>query len=372
MNLFSSSLTLSGRTRREIKEGDEFLYDLYKSKKRQELRVRMNSLRFAMISVSVAFCFGLACCFIPREIIDTYLGFLGLFFFSGDGAKEMISDILASSATIIGLSFVVIGFSFEVVKNASNQTLRSIFRETKLHFVFSISIVSILFLVVMTSLKHTVNQYIVGNFAIFSCWLLILTTVAIAYMFAKVITFFNQEKISRMSREYFARLATFAFVDFEYTRISEEHYGSYLQSRGFTRHISFTSDGEGQTVLRYANQKNAEIVDICLPLVASLVARIGKRSGEDMPKYQLLRHKLQLKPAQGLFYFDQSSEIKWIENKLVNFCFHTRELSSSMEEFAQQKAEIQESLILAGDQGDIKQVRARLEDIRSLYEKFRS
>jgi len=370
MNFFSSSLTLSSRTWREIKS-DELLRDLYKSKRSEERQMRRNSTPFAMFFILLLLSAGFAFCFTPRDCIDKWSGFLGFLKFTKDDSKELISDILASSATIIGLSFVVIGFSFEVVKNASSQTLGTIFRETKLHFVFAISILSILFLVLMTALKHSMSEYIVGNFAIFSCWLLISTTVAIAYMFAKVITFFNQEKISRMSREYLSRLSTYAILEFEYKRLSKELYDSYFLSRGFRRYFNFTG-ARYDTVIRYRNKKNEEFVDACLPLMASVVEKIGKRLGNQMPDYELFGHKSLLGPNQGLFYFNSSSRLRWIEGKLVNFCVHTKQSSYLLEEFSQKKEEMQESLIIAAKDGDMKQLRSRLEDMRRLHENFRS
>ena len=367
MNLFSSSMTLSARTWLRLREQNAWVYKFRSAKKKELLHLRINNIRFALISTIVSLSVVMSLCFVPREFVDNNLSFLGVFTFTEQGAKEIISDILASSATIIGLSFVVIGFSFEVVKNATNQTLTTIFRITKLYYVFAISIISILFLVVMTAFKHTVKIYTVGNFAIFSCFLLLVTTVAIAYMFAKVITFFNQEKISKMTRDYLTKLATFTILDEEYLQLTQRLYAQEMESHGFTRHISFIANNTDKMVFRSGNKVRVEIVDVCLPLISSMSGRVAKRSTSSIVTYHAIRLKSVLDPGHGLFYYHEGTKVKWFESMFIALSLQTKKSSQIAEEYGKQKQQLQESLISASEQGDLKQVRERLEDIKQLY-----
>lgn len=367
MNVFSSSLTLSSKTWRHLKERDAWVYQFRSAKRNELFRLKVNNIGFALFFTIALLSVGMGLCFLSKEFIDRHFGFLVFFTFTQDGAEEIVSDILASSATIIGLSFVVIGFSLEVVKNATNQTLRNIFRETKLYYVFAISIISILFLVIMTSLKHTVKIYTVGNFAIFSCLLLMVTTIAIAYMFAKVITFFNQEKIAKMTRDYLVRLATFTMLDDEFLQLTERIYAEEMEALGFTRYISFIPGNEGQIVLKSSNRAHVEIVDICLPLIAFASGKVSTRSLPGTVSYQPLHLKSTLNPGHGLFYINDNVKVNWLETKLIGLSLKTKKSGKIAEEYSQQKQQLQESLIAASEKGDLKQVRERLDDIRQLY-----
>ncbi|WP_146202877.1 hypothetical protein [Pedobacter paludis] len=367
MNVFSSSLTLSSKTWRHLKEQDAWVYQFRSAKRKELLRLKVNNIGFALILTIVMMSVGMGVCFLSKEFIKKYFWFLCFFTFTEEGAKEIVADILASSATIIGLSFVVIGFSFEVVKNATNQTLRNIFRETRLYYVFAISIISILFLVIMTLLKHTVTIYTVGNFAIFSCLLLLATTIAIAYMFAKVITFFNQEKIAKITRDYLVKLATFTMLDDEFLQLTERIYAQEMESLGFTRYISFIPGNENQVVLKSSNRVRVEIVDICLPLIAFASGKVSGRSLPGTVLYQPLQLKSNLNPRHGLFYFNDNVKVKWLEAKIISLGLKTKKSGQLEEEYIQQKQQLQESLIAASEKGDLKQVRERLDDIRQLY-----
>jgi len=75
---------------------------------------------------------------------------------------------MGSTATVIDLSFVVIGFLFDVVKDKTQRTLEELFRATGLYQVFSISVISLVAIVIINCFKYTASNYIACNFAVLS------------------------------------------------------------------------------------------------------------------------------------------------------------------------------------------------------------
>src|SRR5690606_34826230 len=114
----------------------------------------------------------------------------------------LIADSLMATATISALSFVVINFLFDKVKNATHETYQTLFKGTALYYFLSFVLIGLIILVVFNLLKHTPEAGTLVNMALWSAYLSISILVAIIWLFFRVLHFLDPQNVVSLSRGF--------------------------------------------------------------------------------------------------------------------------------------------------------------------------
>nr|NYE67222.1 hypothetical protein [Mucilaginibacter sp. E4BP6] len=304
-----------------------------------------------------------------EQFIYAHLKWLVRINIPADGAYNLIGDILAASATIIGLSFVVIGFLFQTVSNQTQQTYEDIFRATRLYYVFAISIVSVIMQVFVNIVKYTYAPYTAGNLAIFCAFLLIATTIAIANLFSLVLEFLNPEKVTQLTKKYLLNAAKFELLNERFMTESRQVFNEMMSSLAFEKKGSSFWNYEPATPLSLKNNAGDILIDVFLPLYKWFATRIGKRTAPGVvSKYAEIECFQPLVEEKAMLFFEENTIIKKWEINMFPFSFLISSENPTSNDYDRERKKLDNRLFRAAEKGDTELLEQVLSDIDHLYD----
>lgn len=341
-------------------------------RKEQRYRAR-NSFTGAFTIVILCFSLLLAPCFFPSSFIDHYFSALQWFTFNEDQkAFVTVSEVMGSTATIIGLSFVVIGFLFDIVRDKTQRTLEELFRATSLYYVFAISVISIMSLVIVNCFKYSVSPYTARNFAVFSSLVLLIDAGAIAFLFYQLLRFFNPERVAEIGSRQMLDMARFRMLDDRFSKASVQIYQQRLEAYGFEekyRYAAFLSKGKPALVsLNLGNSRDVNLIDVYFPLLRFLMKRFKKRSEE--PGFTGLGFGGLIRANEGILSLAHGTKISRWENLGLGFAYLTSSPTRDADDFDLMKEQLEKRLLQASADGDLDGMKLALDDIEKLYDIF--
>lgn len=175
-------------------------------------------------------------CFIPF-----YNSFLSILYFANVDVKlaaDGISNNLENSATLIGISFVVLGFIFEIVKDRTHQTFMQLSSSINLFPVMGLSFSILLIHIGMNWVimyADTNSEYeitVIKNLGICSWFLMVILVLGLIYLFVKMVSIFNIESINRHVRITLIQEAKHLRLKEIFVRTSREVYSEIMKTLG--------------------------------------------------------------------------------------------------------------------------------------------
>ncbi|MEE1947246.1 hypothetical protein VRU48_19120 [Pedobacter sp. KR3-3] len=342
------------------------LRQLKKAQRRFKQSLLLNNFTAAFLIVIFVVVALILCCFIPEHFSTTRLAFISWIKFPKvENAYSLLSETLGAAATIIGLSFVVIGFIFETVKNRTLRTYRDIFRVTNLYYVFSISIVSIFALTLINTFKYSTNNWTAGNLAILGTVLLLATTLSIAHLFYKVLVFFNPQYVARLSKNALLRAAQLRLLQTWFNRESEQVFDRTMKSYGFENDAFFPGFlGEPADELLLDNEKEMQLEDVFFPLLRLTGRKIRRRCSA--MNFYSLRYQGRVERRKPMFWFDAGTLVKSFERKYLSYSVLLKPIRE--DDFSEEKKILDKRLGKSAETGNKELLNEALEDMGQLFE----
>ncbi len=371
-SILSTHQTLKQNTWHELFLASPGLLPVRNNQRKARTRRRRNSYQGAFLQIAILFIGITALAKVPRFIIDTYVPFLKWFDFNqADQAYATISEVMGSTATIIGLSFVVIGFLIDVVKDKTQRTLEEMFRATYLYHVFGIAVISIIILVIFNFYKYSVSIDVLCNMAVISSLFLIIDACSIAFLFYKLLAYFNPERIAEVERQHMLDLARFQLLDDRYNHASTAVYSARMEKLGLEEKSElafFLIDAPNYDWINLRNDRDVTLIDVHFPILTFLIRRILKRSNET--GFTSLRSGATIRANQGIIFKSIGVELNKWERILLNFAFLTTRESTTIEDYEAIKKRLEKRLLKATLDGDPELIEQTLDEITKLYDIF--
>lgn len=366
VGFFSKESTLTRKTWAKIEKTNPNLYKIKKDYDKHFREINTNNFKSALLIVSfvIGVLFLLYC--IPEAFTKSYLHWLAILKFpEKTNAYSLTTETMGAASSIIGLSFVVIGFLFEIIRNKTQRTYEDLFRASRLYFVFAITVVSMILLIILNTIKYSVSFYIAVNFAILSSLLLIGITISVCYLFYKVIEFFNPEKIAALSKGSLLKSAKYFLLNENFVNESKIVFKETYNEYGFyEEQLSFFST-EPYTFLEIGNKKEMILVDVFLPLLNVCAQRIKKRSRSG--SFYSLHCQQYVNINEVAFcYADGTVVTRW-EKLLVSFAFKLQPFITRENEFKAEKHKMETRLKGAAESGNMDALNQTLLDMHDLY-----
>jgi len=367
---WSKKHTLKSRTWKKLLDNAPGLKIIQKERRKVQRKRSRNSFLGAFITITLICLALISLCFITADRVDAYFQFLQWFNFGEkDKAYATISEVMGSTATVIGLSFVVIGFLFDVVKDKTQRTLEELFRATGLYQVFSISVISLVAIVIINCFKYTVSNYIACNFAVLSSLFLIIDVLAIAYLFYQLLLFFNPERLAQIASQQILDLAKFRLLDDRFNKTSIEVYQDSMRAYGLeekSRFSFFSAREKPQSVwFTLGNKKEVSLINVYFPFLKFIITRIMRRSQEN--GYIEMGCTSKLGANQGILSLSAELTIAPWERLILTTAYLTTKPLKDSDDFDLMKEQLQKRLLKSSSDGDEDGISQAFEDIEKLY-----
>ncbi len=369
VGIISKNSTLANKTWHKIARSNPALYVIKKEQDNYLFKVKINNFKPQLFFVLFVNVVGFCLCFIPETITEHYFHWLTIVKLpEKQDAYSLVSETMGAAAPIIGLSFVVIGFLFETVRNKTQRTFEDLFRATQLYFVFAVTVINMVVLIILDAYKYSVEPYTAGNFAILGCLLLIGIMMSISYLFYKVIKFFSPEKIAELSKGRLLKSAKYFLLNEQFVKESKIVFNATFEEYGFSEQQWSFFDAAPTTLVRVGNTADVILVDVFLPLLNFWVQRIKKRSNSgSFYSLHCLQH---LEEGKPVFSFADGTTIKQWEQRLIALTFNLRPIMTQEDEFMAEKQKMENRLKVGAELGDIEILTQTLTDMKDLYEIF--
>lgn len=370
-NVWSKHQTLQSSTWKQLFQTSPGLSVIRKERnKLTRLRAQNSFLgAFAIISLMCLSLVGM--CYMPATTITKYFSWVQWFNFKSDEqAYATISEVMGSTATIIGLSFVVIGFLFDKVKAKTQKTLEELFRATGLYHVFGISVITIVSLVILNCFKYTAESYVVRNFAVLSSLFLVSNALAIAFMFYRLLQFFNPERVAEIASQQILEMAKFRLLDDRYSQTSSMVYVERLASYGFEEKNRFSmllNRDQAQPIwLELGNKKEVHLLNVYFPFLKLLVGRFSKLSQET--GFVEMGIGSRLSANQAILSLSNDVKIGFLERCLFEVSYLTTKTTTNVDDFDLMKEQLEKRFLKSSADGDEDGISQSLDDIEKLYD----
>lgn len=279
LKVFKKKKILSGYTWLQLRRNKPYFVSVQKEKRKKYFISWINNAMASAFICTLAILVPFACCFVPETVIAGYFDFLKFIKFQQDytDASTLISDTLGSAATIVGLSFVVIGLLIETVKNQNKVNYDIIFRSSGMYYGFSFSITGLLFLVFFNLMKFGFDKYVMGNLAILSCAILFTITLSIGIIFFRFLWFLRPGIFEHIAKTELLFNLKLQLLNEKRITFRNHVYGLYWRSLHF-RENSVSFGQKDNTWIGIEIKPDEYLHDVMLPLLRFFIARITRRA----------------------------------------------------------------------------------------------
>jgi len=327
--------------------------------------MRVGFILFILLFITI----GLSCSF-AFNFRGTIFGKLNCIKYNETDAKNQIFESLTITASLVAISFVVIGFLFETVRRMTQQTFEDFFRAANVYFVMAFCIDGILCLIVMNMLKNSVSIITLMNLALFSVYVTIGVVLWVSHLFYKVIKFFNPNSLSALSKDYLLRAAKFMVLNellaFETEIVCKELF----ESSGFEEYNYFLFDGDREQIqpVQLNNRHDSRFLDLCIPSLRFALRQIKARAGENgVCEYSTLKHGTELNanyiPVHIPVGVRLQNYVLWAFRK----SFYLTSNISDDDTFEQEKSKMTDKILNAANSGDTELLNHQFSDMDNLY-----
>jgi hypothetical protein len=355
--------SLSKRSWKNFKSKNSLLLVIKKEIRKKRIVNSINNAKASFLITTIIAGILIACCFIKKEHTSKYFFWLQYIEFrTYEDASGLIGEMLGAAATIVGLSFVVIGLLVETVKNQSKVDYRSIFKISGMYYGFSISIVGLLCLIIFSILKFAVNDYIIGNLAIASIIALFVITLSIGIIFFSFLRFLSPQTYAIIARQQFLHSLKKQLLKEYLLKEMSKVYTIYLRALKFSPLRIYLPPNEKWLLVKI--KKENELLDIMLPLFLYPLKKLRKRVSESFfnnyphSNYFIEEHKiLTLPDNQQLSRF----EMFLFQNSMV-----FRKLPQENNFHTFRKAS-EDKLMEASRKGDLTSFNQAAEELNTIY-----
>lgn len=185
------------------------------------------------------------------EPVLTYLNFIKL---DRAAASNVIEQNFANTSSIVGLSFVVIGFLFEMIKDKSGIAFNEFVRTTRLYWSLFLTLISIAYLATFNLFKFSIEINHLKNIAISSYYVVVFVLLAIAWQLNRVVTLLNASTLQVITAKAFKgrayalvikerlSITSRSIIDEFYIRNGVSRYRRDGLSHGETLNVSIPSE----------------------------------------------------------------------------------------------------------------------------------
>jgi len=371
VSLFPGEHTLRNRTWKKIERDHPSIYQISKEKKGYDLERRVNTFGFSVIAVILIISLCCFACNFSFDFSDTSLKWLNIISLNEGNANLVIAENLGVISSLVAISFVVIGFLFDIIRDKTQKTFEDLFRVTRLYRVFSIAIVSILTLVILNTLKHGLSINVLGNVAVLSTYLLMATIIAIAYLFYKVLQYFNPDKIDKLTKEYLLTEAKHRLVMEKFIKESRLVFIEIFSNANYKENsFSLFNEVEVQAI-SLANSDTCKFIDLYVPLL-NFFLRKFRKTDTDGYEYIVLSSGNNIGKNHIQLYVPKELNLnKWLL-KLFNLPFRLLPYESGKDDFDNEKNKLITRLNKAAEIGQTDMLTQQLSDISDLYDIYRN
>lgn len=203
-SLFFPSNSLRAITWKYIKDNIPDLYKFRESLLKRAFRRFLNNNKLAFVFSILLPLFISPICFYLPEI--SFINSLASLIEDADSSKEILKNNLSNAATLIGISFVVLGFIFELVKDKTHQTFQELSSIVRLYPAMGFSFGIILFHIIVNQAANyiksdeTVGKLYLNSFSLYSSFLMVVLLLTLIFVFWKLFSYFSVEAINLLSR----------------------------------------------------------------------------------------------------------------------------------------------------------------------------
>lgn len=370
VSLLPGEHTLRNRIWKKIENDHPSIYQINIEKRRYDIERKTNTFSFSFIIIILIVLLCCLSCNFSFNFSNTPLKWLNIIRLNKADACSLISENLGVISSLVAISFVVIGFLFDIIRDKTQKTFEDLFRATRLYRVFSIAIVNILALVILNTLKQGLSINVLENVAILSTYLLMTTIIAIAYLFYNVLQYFNPEKIDNLTREYLLTEAKHYLLMEKFTIESRIVFVEiFLEANYKENSYSIFNQVEVQAIELY-NESTCKFVDLYIPLLKFFLRKFRKTDTDDYEFIVLSadnsieKNHIQLYIPKGLNFN------KWLL-KLFNLPFRLLPYKDEKKDFENEKNKLIARLNKAAETGQTDMLKRQLSDISDLYDIYR-
>ncbi len=283
-------------------------------------------------------------------------------------AIDAVKNNLSNAATLIGVSFVVLGFIFEIVRDKTHQTFMELASSVSLFPVMGLSFSVILFHVLCNPLINTLADikgigYMVNNLGLCSWYMMIAFLGGLIFLFLKLTRIFSMEAINQHFRKALLREAKGVALQETFIKKSRELYISELINLGLKIHTVKWDGIQNQRALHLATATR-EIYDVRISKLKTLLSRLAVWS-DSSTEFAPIQLDTAHNSDSDIFFVPENlvAEI----DKSIHSTFFLLRKSDSSTNYLSQKRNLVEHLQEAVSQGNIKQLKEQLDCMREVY-----
>lgn len=363
-----SHQTLLSKSWHNIKINAPEVYKLRRERKKYHFANGINTpIVASFLMLLILSCISLSC-LLTWDFTGSPLSFLNFIKLEKDNAKQLISDSLMATATISALSFVVINFLFDKVKDVTHETYQTLFRATRLYFVLSFVLMGFLTMVILNLLKHTPSDDTLGNMALWSVYLSIGIVIVILLLFFRVLRFLNPQSVASLSKNYLLNAAKFHRMDERLFEECNNELQNIFQSRDFIKQtpFQFQSDTNELIFVSLKNRSEGVLYDLHLPIINRLLNEI-KRKGGDNISYFPVRYSEFLNANHKIIAIGEPISFGNFLLLVLPFSIWLKRSKKDEGSLVEEKMKMSDSLIQSAARGDVEALKKQLSNINDLY-----
>jgi hypothetical protein len=363
-SVFSTN-SLRNMTRREIKLKNPLLFKYY-------IKGQLQSKLRYLVGLPGAFVFCPVAVIIASYLF-TCVDYLGYIEMDRELAVETIKNGISNSSTLIGISFVVIGFLFEIAKDKTHQTFHEFFISIRLYIVLAYSLTVVAFHIVAYALLKTIqDDNIVNSLGVFSSYLMLILIIAIALLFMQLIKVYSPDAINKFSTKALLKSAKIKLIEELFISKSRDIYFMKMQSLNLKPSTFFFSlDDTERAFFTISTSDTKEIYDIKLRTINNELRKIISHTDnfiEQEAEFRPTNLSKRIVQNEVVFSLPETNYINRKVRKKIQKAFILTPPRMKEDDFITQKSNLLVRLKKATKAGDLTNVEQQLSDIEKLFE----
>ncbi|WP_127123908.1 hypothetical protein [Chryseotalea sanaruensis] len=310
-------------------------------------------------------------------VVISYVSFRFSFDFSGtpwswlniielseESSKELISENLSNTGAIVALSFVVIGFLFEIIKERTGRNLEELVRATYLYLGLSVTLISLSYMVLLNLIKNSISLQSLKNLSISSSYLVLVVLIMIGIQFASLIKLFNSKTLSDLSKYSIIRSGLNVIFQEYYIKKSKSIMNQFLLSKGLHQFNYINHANLNRITL--TNNRDLYCSDINLILLNWTIKSFSSDNNEKVFQ-ELYINKFLPRNAEVFFYAGNQNTNLSITTLTISPSFYLQKTLTSDQRFASEREKLRNMVIRAAELGDQEELARQLDIFQNLY-----
>lgn len=276
-------------------------------------------------------------------------------------AKELITENVANTGAIVALSFVIIGFLFEVIREKTGRDLETLIRATYLYTSLSVSLVSLVYMVILNLMKESLAETALKNLAISSSYLVLIVLMLIGVQFHSLIRLFNQRRLLELSRKSITILGSRLMFSEFFTQTSKVIMNTFFERAGVLGYNYFQDSNLNRVILLSNEPRYCRDINLLL-LKVSIKALPGDRN---LIRYNELYVNRIFFQEDTVFYY-QEGHVAFSRAFLKPSLYFTRQISIQ-DQYQGEREKLRNMINRCAENGDIEGLQNQLGAVEELY-----